>query len=364
MKCYLVGGAVRDELLGLEPRERDWVVVGATEEEMLARGFRRLDLAFPVFLHPQTGDEYALARRERKVGPGYKGFVVETGPGVTLEEDLARRDLRVNAIARDRAGRLIDPYGGLDDLDRRLLRHITPAFTEDPVRLLRAARFSAKLGPWGFRIADSTLDLMKDMARAEELGSVYPERLRLELAKALDTDQPWRFFEALHRCGALEPLLPSLAAAWRQGGDRDMQALRRLLAAGGGSAERFALVMRDADEPVRAALAPDRKAHELATWLRLWPAARVAAADGGELLALIEGLRLTRAPERVAALGRLWSAEAPDSDAVARLQAALAAFHGVRAQDLAGTGLRGPALGRALRERRLAAIRRSLKVAA
>ena len=151
MKTYLVGGAVRDQLLGLAVRERDWVVVGAEAEALLALGFRRLNADFPVFLHPETGDEYALARTERKTGPGYRGFEVDAGPQVTLEQDLRRRDLTINALALDEGGELVDPLGGREDLDAGLLRHITPAFVEDPVRLLRIARFAARLGRWGFR---------------------------------------------------------------------------------------------------------------------------------------------------------------------------------------------------------------------
>jgi len=177
MNIYLVGGAVRDQLLGLPVRDRDWVVVGATEAEMLERGFRRADAEFPVFLHPDTGEEYALARRETKTGPGYKGFRIDAGPDVTLEEDLVRRDLTINALARDQAGRLIDPFDGEADLEQGLLRHISPAFVEDPVRLLRVARFAARLGRWGFRVAHGTHRLLQRMAASEDLAALRPERL-------------------------------------------------------------------------------------------------------------------------------------------------------------------------------------------
>ena len=358
MKVYLVGGAVRDELLGLEPRERDWVVVGATEQEMRERGFRRLDTAFPVFLHPETGEEYALARRERKTGPGYKGFEIDAGPEVTLEEDLARRDLRINAIARDDQGCLIDPFEGCEDLQEGLLHHVTPAFVEDPVRLLRAARFAAQLGPWGFHIAHGTFGLMRQMALAGELLSLWPGRLRLELAKALATETPWRFFETLDACGALARLLPSLATG--KGGHAEperMPALRRLVTAGGGPAERFALVLYPLDEATRTALAPDRRARDLAAWLNRWPPERVATAAAEGLRDLIEGLRLAAEPGRAEALTRLWATLDPEGPAAERLRRALAAYQGVRARDLAAEGLAGPALGQALRDRRLAAIR-------
>ncbi|MEW8507542.1 MAG: multifunctional CCA tRNA nucleotidyl transferase/2'3'-cyclic phosphodiesterase/2'nucleotidase/phosphatase [Candidatus Thiodiazotropha sp.] len=211
MKIYLVGGAVRDSLLDLTVTERDWVVVGSTPEEMLAAGYRRADREFPVFLHPESGEEYALARTEEKTGPGYKGFRVDFGPHVTLQQDLQRRDLTVNALALDEKGDMIDVCGGRDDLDNGMLRHITNAFTEDPVRLLRVARFAAKLGCWGFRVAHGTHALMKTMAASPELMSLNAERVWREMNRAFATPQPWRFFQVLHRCGALQRLLPEVA---------------------------------------------------------------------------------------------------------------------------------------------------------
>jgi tRNA nucleotidyltransferase (CCA-adding enzyme) len=210
MKIYLVGGAVRDELLGLPVHERDWVVVGATAAQMRELGYRPADAAFPVFLHPESGEEYALARTERKTGPGYKGFEVEAGPDVTLEQDLRRRDLTINALAKDESGKLIDFCNGREDLEQGILRHISPAFTEDPVRLLRVARFAAKLGQWGFRVAHGTHALMKKMAASSDIGHLRAERVKKELWRALGESQPWRFFEVLHRCGALARLLPEV----------------------------------------------------------------------------------------------------------------------------------------------------------
>ncbi len=211
MKIYRVGGAVRDQLLEIPYQETDWVVVGATPEEMLAQGFKPADPRFPVFLHPQTGDEYALARKETKIAPGYKGFEVSCGPEVTLEDDLLRRDLTINALAMDEEGHLIDVCHGRRDLDDGLLRHVTPAFVEDPVRLLRIARFAAKLGCWGFRVAHPTQGLMQQMASAAELQSLTPERVTREMHKAMGEPQPWRFFEVLQGCGALPGILPELA---------------------------------------------------------------------------------------------------------------------------------------------------------
>jgi tRNA nucleotidyltransferase (CCA-adding enzyme) len=217
VKIYLVGGAVRDQLLGLSFTERDWVVVGATPEEMVAKGYRRADRDFPVFLHPETGDEYALARSEVKVASGYKGFALSYGPEVTLEQDLLRRDLTINALAMDESGRLIDVCQGRRDLDEGVLRHITPAFVEDPLRLLRIARFAAKLGKWGFRIAHKTHGLMKKMAVSSELETLSAERIWGEMSRAMAESQPWRFFEVLQRCGALQGLLPEVAQELESG---------------------------------------------------------------------------------------------------------------------------------------------------
>ena len=210
MEVYLVGGAVRDQLLGLAPKERDWVVVGATPEEMLARGFRMVGKDFPVFLHPETHEEYALARTERKTGPGYRGFRVHAAPDVSLEEDLRRRDLTVNAIAQTPDGRIIDPFGGVADLEARVLRHVSPAFVEDPVRILRTARFAAKLAPWGFRVAPETLELMRRMVASGEVDALVPERVWKETERALGEARPRRFVEVLRDCGALARLFPEI----------------------------------------------------------------------------------------------------------------------------------------------------------
>lgn len=207
MRIYTVGGAVRDELLGLPVKDRDYVVVGATPEEMVARGFRPVGKDFPVFLHPQTHEEYALARTERKTARGYKGFQVYASPEVTLEEDLARRDLTINAIAQDDAGKLTDPYGGEADLRAGILRHVSPAFVEDPVRVLRVARFAAR---FGFRIAAETLDLMRSMADNGEIDALVAERVWQEMSRGLMEKTPARMILALRECGALARLLPEL----------------------------------------------------------------------------------------------------------------------------------------------------------
>ncbi|MBK1647072.1 multifunctional CCA addition/repair protein [Rhabdochromatium marinum] len=213
-QTYLVGGAVRDRRLGLKVRERDFVVVGSSVEQMLALGFTQVGKDFPVFLHPDTKEEYALARTERKSAPGYHGFVVHADPQVTLEEDLARRDLTINALAEDAEGHIVDPFGGLADLDARLLRHVSPAFAEDPVRILRLARFAARFDALGFRVAPETLELMRAMVAAGEVDALVPDRVWQELSRALGEARPSRFFETLRACGALQVLLPELERLW------------------------------------------------------------------------------------------------------------------------------------------------------
>ena len=209
LEAYLVGGAVRDELLGREVKDRDWVVVGSTPEAMLQRGFKSVGRDFPVFLHPETDDEYALARRERKTAPGYTGFEFDSGPSVTLEQDLARRDLTINAMAMTADGKLIDFFHGRRDLERGLLRHVSPAFVEDPVRVLRVARFRAR---YDFGVAGETLALMRDMVRAGEVDALVPERVWQELSGALAERRPSRFVETLRGCGALRRVFPEIEA--------------------------------------------------------------------------------------------------------------------------------------------------------
>ena len=214
-RTYLVGGAVRDELLGLPPGDRDFVVVGATPEAMLDAGFRQVGRDFPVFLHPDTGEEHALARTERKSGAGYTGFIVHAEPDVTLEEDLARRDFTLNAIARDEAtGALIDPFGGAADIQARVLRHVGPAFVEDPLRVLRAARFMARFAPLGFSIAPETMALMRTMVEGGELATLTPERVWQELARALRSPAPSAFLRTLREAGALAVVLPEVDALY------------------------------------------------------------------------------------------------------------------------------------------------------
>jgi len=212
MQAYVVGGAVRDELLGLPVQDRDWVVVGATPEQMVAQGFRPVGKDFPVFLHPETQEEYALARTERKTAPGYHGFVFHTSPDVKLEDDLIRRDLTINAMARAEDGSIVDPYGGQKDLQDRIFRHVSDAFAEDPVRILRLARFAARFPE--FRVAEATNDLMRKMVEDGEVDALVPERVWQELSRGLMEQKPSRMFDVLRDCGALSRILPELDALW------------------------------------------------------------------------------------------------------------------------------------------------------
>ncbi len=213
MKTYLVGGAVRDEMLGLPVRERDWVVVGGTPEELRAAGYKPVGKDFPVFLHPQTSEEHALARKERKTGPGYRGFETQFSPEVTLEEDLERRDLTINAIAKDPdTGDLVDPFDGRKDIGARVLRHVSPAFVEDPVRVLRVARFAARFAPLGFTVAPETIALMREIAARGELDALVPERVWQETQRALEMPAPWTFFEVLREAQALAVVFPEIDA--------------------------------------------------------------------------------------------------------------------------------------------------------
>ena len=214
MKVYLVGGAVRDQLLGLPVKDRDWIVVGADPATLLSLGYQQVGKDFPVFLNPKTKEEYALARTERKAGAGYTGFICDFSPTITLEQDLIRRDLTINAMAQSEDGEIIDPYGGKQDLENRMLRHISPAFSEDPLRVLRVARFAARYHSLGFKIASETLALMAELAQSGELQHLTAERVWLETEKALNEKNPEIYFETLHKTGALSVLFPEIDALY------------------------------------------------------------------------------------------------------------------------------------------------------
>ncbi len=401
MKTYLVGGAVRDRLLGMAPGDRDYVVVGETPEAMLAAGFKPVGRDFPVFLHPRTGEEYALARTERKSGRGYRGFVVDSDPSVTLEEDLGRRDFTINAIAEDESGALIDPFGGARDIDARILRHVGPAFVEDPLRVLRAARFMARLAPLGFAVAPETMELIREMSASGELDALVPERVWQELSRTLSSARPSAFLRTLHDGHALQAVLPEVEALYGvpqraeyhpevdTGVHVEMVCDMAARLAPGDDLIGFAALTHDlgkaltpADELPRhvmheqRGLAPLRAlcdrlkvpaAHrELAAiacreHLNIHRLAELRDDTVHDLIARCDGFRK---PERIAQLalvceadkrGRGGNAEAdyPQGSELLRLYAAASA---VRGADIANADLQGPALGEALRRTRIAAI--------
>ncbi len=297
MRIYLVGGAVRDQLLGLPISERDWVVVGSSPRQLLDLGYQTVGRDFPVFLHPETGEEYALARTERKTGVGYHGFSFHYDPKVTLEEDLLRRDLTINAMARSAEGKLIDPYGGRRDLERRVLRHVSPAFDEDPLRALRAARFAARFHELGFRIAKETSERMRAIAESGELDALTPERVFQELRRALMEPNPETFVSALAKCGAWQTVFPLLS---------DPVTVARTLRAAAQAkispTARFACLSwhsRDVEAWCDAIRAPRALAKAGALLRRLFPVwADLDPEDPAAVLALLESLDATRRPEQ------------------------------------------------------------------
>ena len=401
MQTYLVGGAIRDRLLGLPAGDRDFVVVGATQEEMLARGFKPVGRDFPVFLHPDTSEEYALARTERKSGRGYRGFVVDADPSVTLEEDLARRDFTINAIAEREDGTLVDPFSGARDVDTRVLRHVGPAFVEDPLRVLRAARFMARFASQGFTVAPETRALMREMAASGELAELVPERVWQELVRALASPTPSAFLRTLHECGALAVVLPEIEALYGvpqraeyhpevdTGVHVELVCDMAAQLAPGDALIGFAALVHDLGKALTPEdVLPKHIGHEhagLAPLRGLCDRLKVPVAHRQlaklacrehlnvhrllelrdrtvhELLARCDGFRQ---PERIAQLAIVCEADKrgraglqdrpyPQREQLLRL---LDAARAVRAVDIAQEGLEGPALGEALAKARIAAI--------
>ena len=400
MQNYLVGGAVRDRLLGEPVGERDWVVVGATPDEMTAAGYRQVGRSFPVFIHPDTGEEYALARTERKTGPGYHGFEFDAAPTVTLEQDLLRRDLSINAMAEDASGTVIDPYGGRADLEARRLRHVSDAFREDPVRILRVARFAARFTRLGFTVDPTTLALMRSMVDAGEADALVAERVWRETESALRTDNPDVFLRVLQDCGALRAVYPELAALFgvpqpeqhHPEVDTGVHVLLALAAAARLSSSpevRFAVMCHDLGKGATpAAEWPKHRGHErlgaellqalcdrvgapnryreLAEQVTLYHGLchRADELKPATILKLLENTDAFRRPERFAefllaceadARGRtgLEDRDYPQARLLARARDAAAA---VEPQQFLTRGLRGAQLGEALRQARLDAI--------
>ena len=399
MRVYLVGGAVRDRLLGLPVHERDWVVVGAEPQELERAGYQSVGREFPVFLHPQTREEYALARLERKVAPGYRGFTTQFSPDVTLEEDLKRRDLTINAMAESDGG-IVDPYGGRADLEARLLRHVSEAFVEDPVRILRVARFAARFAALGFRVAPETLELMRRMTQAGEVSALVPERVWQETERALGEADPQVFFETLRACGALAVIFPEIDALfgvpqpprWHpeiDTGVHVMLALRYAASLGASAAVRFAVLTHDLGKArTPRERWPSHHGHEdLGVPLIEALCARLKVPNGhrelavlaarhhtlvhralelkpATLLTLLENCDAFRRPERFAELllaceadarGRAGREDQPYPQAP-YLSRALAAAATVSLTENDRRGLAGPAIGEEIRRRRLAAV--------
>jgi tRNA nucleotidyltransferase (CCA-adding enzyme) len=368
MKIYCVGGAVRDELLGLPVKDRDYVVVGATPEEMVKQGFKPVGKDFPVFLHPASHEEYALARTERKTARGYHGFEFRAAPDVTLEQDLARRDLTINAIARDADGRIIDPFNGAADLKVGVLRHVSPAFAEDPVRILRVARFAAR---FGFRIAPETMKLMREMARNGEADALVAERVWQEIARGLMEAKPSRMFEVLRECGALARVMPELDALWDDAhlAREAMRVLDAAVAEGATLAARFAALARALDPFAVKSLAGRLKAPADCRELALLAARHGnTLLDAGELdaqsvLDLFNNVDAWRRPERFAELATAALAGEPDAGAAqARLERARAAAAAVNAGEIAKASKNTTAIRGNVDAARLDAIRRALEI--
>jgi tRNA nucleotidyltransferase (CCA-adding enzyme) len=345
VKTYVVGGAVRDELLGLPVKDRDWVVVGATPEAMIAKGFKPVGKDFPVFLHPKTHEEYALARTERKSGRGYKGFKVYASPEVTLEEDLKRRDLTLNAMAKAEDGTLIDPFGGRKDLEAGVLRHVSEAFAEDPVRILRVARFAAR---FGFSVHPATMELMRHMVDSGEADYLVAERVWQEFAKGLAEKHPERMFEVLRQCGLYGKLFPEL------------KALPRSFA--GAIPVRFALLAWPLSEAQIKALcerlrAPNEASELALTASRNREKLRVAGTASPEvLLGLLKGADAFRRPERFAELLEVARLAEPGIDG-ARVERALKAAAAVDAGAIAAGAASSAEIPRLLDRARVEAIR-------
>ncbi|WP_251977877.1 polynucleotide adenylyltransferase [Salinicola avicenniae] len=368
LDVYLVGGAVRDARLGWPVGDRDWVVVGSTPEEMRRRGFRPVGRDFPVFLHPQTQEEYALARTERKQGHGYTGFEVHASPDVTLEADLARRDFTINAMAETPTGELVDPYGGLRDLEARRLRHVSPAFVEDPLRVLRAARFLARYRGLGFEIAPDTLALMRQLAASGEVAHLVAERVWTETQKALSEVDPAAYFETLAACGALAVLMPPLATSelpaglirLQQVAEDDDQAQWRWARLGEALDDENIDMLNDgvkAPNGFREAMQLAARSRRLR--LRIGGAARhEAEVRAAAIMAWLDAIDAWRRPERVPPLLALIAHDdGPLADDLA-LAWRLAAQ--VLPRALLDEGFRGPALGEELVRRREQTIREAL----
>lgn len=369
MQIYKVGGAVRDRLLGRPVSDIDWLVVGATVDQMQALGYRPVGADFPVFIHPRTGEEYALARTERKSGRGYGGFTFHASPDVTLEEDLIRRDLTINAMAEDEQGNLYDPYHGKKDLDQRLLRHVSPAFAEDPLRVLRVARFAARYAPLGFRVADETLELMRRISASGELQALTAERSWKEIERALMEDQPQVFIQVLRDCGALKVLMPEVDALLDKQQSHTLQALEQAAGEQLPLHVRWACLLHeltdlDQAKALNQRFKAPRESQELALLVVECQTLCHGALElsAAELLELLQKFDVYRRPQRLEDFIAACQAQVrsrgenqayPQAD---YLRGAAAVAKAVDVKGLVEKGLTGQALGEALKEARLTAL--------
>ncbi len=367
MKIYAVGGAVRDELLGLPVKDRDYVVVGATPDELVALGYRPAGKDFPVFLHPDTHAEYALARTERSTARGYRGFEFHAAPDVTLEQDLERRDLTINAIARDESGHLIDPFNGADDLSAGILRHVSPAFAEDPVRILRVARFAAR---FGFDIAFETEALMRAMVESGEADALVPERVWQEIATGLMEERPSRLFEVLDECGALARIVPQLATLFAepQGAQAALDALDASAMEGESLEVRYAALAKALDPYAAEVLSNRLKVPASCRDLAILAARHANTIVDAEVLspeAVLEFMNAVdawRRPERFEELLRAAVAgEADAAQALVRLRRARAAAAAIDAGAIAKASKNADEIRKRMNAARLEAIRAALR---
>ena len=404
MNFYRVGGCVRDRLLGLPTNDIDWVVTGATPQQMLDAGYKSIGRDFPVFLHPESKQEYALARSERKTGPGYRGFEIDADPTITIEEDLLRRDLTINAIAEDEHGNIIDPHGGQQDIESRVLRHVSPAFTEDPVRVLRIARFAARFHRLGFSIAAETCALMREMGESGELQALVAERVWTELSRALDETDPSIFFTSLRECGALLHLFPEIDALFGvpqnaryhpeiDTGVHLMMALQASAALEHDNEIRFAVLMHDLGKASTPAdILPSHHGHEargvepVREFCKRWRvprahtelalittefhllAHRARELKASTLLELLTRTDSLRKPERFRKMLQACHADirgrtGSEQDNYPQAEFLLGLSDSLRAMDISeirARGLNGEALGKAIHEARLSLIKQEI----
>ena len=360
MPTYLVGGAVRDTLLNHPFEEKDWVVVGATPEQMLEQGFKPVGKDFPVFIHPDSGEEYALARTERKKGSGYTGFECFSSPDVTLEQDLLRRDLTINAMAQDELNNIIDPYGGQDDLENKILRHVSDAFQEDPLRVLRVARFFARYHHLGFTIAPETLELLKNISNTDELKTLTVERIWKEIEKALNTQTPSAFFQCLEQSNALEQLLPELSGLEL----KQLQLLDKAKNKKANPLVIFSLLLSGKSPQEVKTLCERLKApndfEHLASLFAKQACHIKNDMDAMGIMRLLEQLDAFRKPDRCQHFLTACELIGKDERTISTLKKALVICNNIDATEFILKGMKGPQIGNAIKKKRISLIEENI----